>query len=231
MKTTIVSFLIYTLIFLVVGVALYFFVFWRPNNNRVDQLNIDIEAARAELVRAVNRDESSPQLTHDIAQLAYELTQAQSDREHVERIWQYGYLDFLPISLDELDIRERINRIAILHSHSMNVYFHESIPFGAMSHNDDNPDGPADGIWLTPVSISFVASYEGLISILHGFAHEDIDNRIVEYSIDRHGDQLQINLRMDILTLTPHLNSYNGYFVEPDDSDIESETEAEAETE
>jgi len=207
MKTTIVSFAIYSLIFVVLGAAVYFFAFWRPHNNRIEQLNNEIAAARVELVNAILRDELSPELTGDIERLNNELEQVRSNWEHVNSDWQHNYLNFLPEAFNELDMRERIYRIATPHSHSLSVYFLDSQPFGVMSHSSDNPYGPQEGIWITSATISFTATYDGLLAILSGFVYEGIDNRIVEYSLTRsNGDQWNIILRLDLLTLAPNVN-------------------------
>ena len=207
MKTTIVSFAIYALIFLVLGAAIYFFAFWRPHNNRIEQLEHDIAAARVNLVNAALGDDLSSELVGDIARLSDELEQARNNWEHVNRDWENSYLSFLPEAFNELDMRERVYRIATPHSHSLNAYFLDSQPFGAMSQSYDNPYGPPDGLWITSATISFTATYEGLLAILSGFVYEGIDNRIVEYSLTRsNGDQWNIILRLDLLTLAPNNN-------------------------
>ena len=207
---TIISFLIYTLIFLVIGAAIYFVAFWRPNSNRVEQLNSDIDAARVELVMAGQRNETYPQLTSEVEQLGNELNQAHSNMENIYREWRYGYLRFLPEIFNELDITERIHRIATPHSHSfVSVDFLDSQLLGMVSDNYNNLYGLQEGIWLTPVNISFTTGYEGLIAILNGFAYEGVDNRIVEYTLHRYGDLWDVVVRMDVLTLTPHSGHTN----------------------
>jgi len=215
MKTRIITFAIYTLIFLAVGALIYFFAFWRPNRNRADQLNRDIEAALTEQVMAASREEMMPQLLNDIERLGHELGQAQSDWEHVSRAWQYEHLRFIPEVFNELDIRERIYRITTSHSHSLQVYFQYSQPLGVMNYSYGNPDSLPNGIWLTPVIISFTADYESFIAILNGFAHEWIDNRIVDYSMYRQGSQWAVEMRLDVLTQTPQPDRYWYYNVEP----------------
>ena len=210
MKTTIISFVIYTLIFAAVGGIIYFFAFWRPHGNRVLNLNRDIHYAQAELVQAALRDEMSPVVIEAVMHLGEELARAQNDWDYVNRNWQYDYLRFLPETFNELEMRERIYRIATSQSHNLQVHFQHSQPFGTMHQSYYNPYGPPEGLWLTPVDVAFTASYEGLVAILNGFAHEGIDNRIVEYTLQRQGDQLEVVIRLDILTRGPHIG--NGYF-------------------
>jgi len=199
---TIVSFLIYLLIFVVIGGALYFFAFWRPNANRVYQLNHDIYAARAELDIVYYFEHIIPELQEDIERLSAELYQAQGDWDNVDQVWQSNYLRFLPESFNELAIRERIYSITTSRSHNLNVEFQESQPF---PYNTIHHDNPSTAIWLTPVTISFTANYEDIITILNGFAHEELDNRIIQYSLNRQGDQWQVQMRLDILTQTPNV--------------------------
>ncbi|MCL2378189.1 MAG: hypothetical protein FWC77_03585 [Defluviitaleaceae bacterium] len=204
---TIVSFMVYLLIFLLLGGVIYFFAFWRPQGNRVEQLNQEIYDARAELAVAISRDEMSPELLYEVERLGHELSQAQSDWESVYRDWQYNYVSFLPEVFNEADMRERIYRIATPHSHSLNVYFQYSQPFGVRSNS--YPYGLPEGIWLTPVNVSFTAGFEGIMAILYGFANEGIDNRIVEYTLSRNGDQWEVGMRLDILTQFPQPYRYN----------------------
>ena len=218
MRTAIITFVIYTAIFLVVGGLIYFFAFFRPNTNRVEQLNRDIATARAELAAASQIDGMVPELQRDIERLGHELDQAQSEWDNISHEWQNNHMRFLPEVFDEWDIRERIDRIAMPHSFGLHVEFLYSQPLGAMSNNG-NPDGLMEGVWLTPVNISFAASYEGLVAILQGFAHEGIDNRVVEYTLTRNWDQWDVVMRLDVLTQMPHpyMNSgnYISYSVEP----------------
>lgn len=216
MKTSIITFAVYTLIFLVIGMAVYFFAFWRPHRNRVDQLNQDIYIARAELVTASQRDDMSPELQQDIERLHYELAQVQRELEYVNRDWQYDHLRFLPEVFNELEMRERIYRITTSNSYNLSVYFLYSQPLGVMNYNDYSPNGLPEGIWVTPVNVSFSSDYDGLMAILNGFAHEGLDNRIVDYTIQRQGDQWSIFMRLDILTRTPQPYRYSSYYnVEP----------------
>jgi len=202
---TIVSFLIYLLIFVVIGGAIYFFAFWRPNTNRVYQLNRDIYEARAELEIVSQLGDMIPQLREDIERLGQELSQAQGDWYSIDQVWQENYLRFLPESFNELAIRERIYSITTSRSHNLNVTFQDSQPF---PYNSQNHNNPSAGIWLTPVIINFTASYDDLVSLLNSLAHEELDNRIVQYSLTRQGDQWNVQLRLDILTQAPYPNGY-----------------------
>jgi len=195
---TIVSFLIYLAIFMVIGGALYFFAFWRPNTNRVYQLNRDIYDARIELDIVSQLDDMIPELLEDIERLGQELYRAQGEWDSVNQIWQNNYLRFLPEPFNELAIRERIYSITTSRSHNLNVNFQESQPF---PYNSFNHDTQAANIWLTPITISFTANYDDIISILSDFAHEELDNRIIQYSLNRQGDQWQVQLRLDVLSV------------------------------
>ena len=205
-----VKFAMYTGIFLLVGAVIYFFAFWRPNSSRAEQLTLDIEAARAELTVAAQRDEIHPQLRSDVDRMREELNQEQSTWEHVSHQWIYNYARFLPDVFDDGDIWYRIHRIVSPHSEVLTIEFDYSEGLGAMRYNDSNPNGPPEGIWLTPVSVGFITSYEGLIAILNDFAHEGIDNRVIEYTLNRQYDRWNVQLRLDILTQTPPPHRYNG---------------------
>lgn len=213
---TIVAFVIYVAIFLVVGGAIYFFLFFRPNTNRVGQLNQDMAAAHTELALARERESLNPQRLEDLERMGHELEQAQREWDNISREWHHEHLLFLPEVFDDHDIMERINRIAAPYSHNMSVDFLYSRPFGETAYNGDT-DGLHDGIWLTPVNITFTASYNGLISILSGFAHEWVDNRVVEYTMQRNWNQWDVVLRLDVLTQTPHpyRNSEQHFNAEP----------------
>ena len=214
MRTALINFAIYTAIFLVVGGIIYFFAFFRPNSNRVAQLNRDIAAANAELVMAAQSEGIIPQLRSDIERLGHELEQIQRTWDNVSQEWHNSHLQFLPEVFDEMDITERINRIVAPFSHSLHIYFQYSRPFGTMSYS--SPYSLPEMIWLTPVTVSFIAAYGNIIEILSGFAHEWIDNRIVEFTLNRFGDEWEVVMRLDVLTQTPHPYRHNGYFnVEP----------------
>jgi len=200
---TLISFVIYALIFLAIGALLYFVLFWRPTQNRVQALNRDIITAQAELIVARDRDDTSAQIQQDIDRLDGEIVHAQSEKEHAYRIWESQYLDFLPDEFNEQDIHMRIGNIIAPHAGSYHIYYVHTMPFGVITHNDNNPNGPPEGIWLTQINVSFSASYNSLIEILSGIAREDIDNRVVEYTLHRNGSLWDVVLRVDMLTRAP----------------------------
>ena len=211
-----VKFVVYTAIFLVVGAVIYFFAFLQPNGNRIEQLRLDIEAARAELEIASQRDDIHPQLQTDVYRLREELSQEQSAWEHASQEWTDNYARFLPEVFDDGDMWQRIHHIVYPHSDVFHVDFLYSQPLGVMRYSDNNPNGPPEGIWLTPVDVTFLTGYEGLIAILTGFANAGIDNRVIEYTLSRQNELWDVRLRLDILTQTSHSHRYNGdYTVYP----------------
>ena len=214
MKTTIIAFVTYGAIFLLVGALLYFFAFWRPNANRVYQLNQDIEAARANLAAATQMNEMRPQLEDDLSRQRYELYHARGEWERVSQEWQDGYRRFLPDFFNDVDVMDRIIRIVEPHSHNLNIDIHHSRPLMTPSHTDGYTS--QEGLWLTPVHISFTASYDGLITIFYDFAHAGIDNRVVDFSLNRENSWWDVTARIDMLSLAPQADGdSNGLNLHP----------------
>ena len=215
MRAFLITTVIYTAIFLAVGAAIYFFAFWRPNVSRVEQLRREIDGARIELVMAAQRDEARPQLQYDIERLDDELNHAQSDWDRISNVWLNEYLRFMPDIFSDADTMERVYHIIAPHAHNLHIDLLYSQPLSEMNHDEANQNGLAEGVWLTPANISFVTGYDGLMAILNGFAHQEIDNRIVEYTLTRQGDQWQVAMRLDVLTqMTPPHRNNGGYIVE-----------------
>ena len=213
MKSSLGRFLVYTVGFLLAGALIYFFAFWRPNANRVEQLERDIASARITLADAAQWGERLPQLEANLALLSEQLNQEQSAWEYVSMEWQNDYGRFLPEIFDEASIRQRIEYIVNPYSSFMDVSFHYSQPMGAMSYNDNNPYGPPEGIWMTPINVAFAADYNGIMAILNGFAHEGFDNRIVAFNLARQGNLWLVAMRLDILSRTPSPSGYNGDYI------------------
>ena len=213
MKTFLGKFIVFMAIFLLLGAAAYFFAFWQPNARRVEQLNHDIAAAHTELTAAALRDELYAGLVYRAAQLSDELSHVRNNEAHVNHEWHNEYQRFLPAVFDDNDINERIHRIVTPHSDFVDVNFQYSQPIGEMSYNENNPNGPPEGIWLTPVSVTFAAGYEGVVAVLSGFAHEGVDNRVITYSLNSHGEMWIVTLQLDFLTLTPPAGRYNGDYI------------------
>lgn len=209
MKSTLIKFGIYMAGLLVLGAVIYIFAFLRPNANRIESLHLDIAAAHIELEAARGRDNIHPELLMDVERLTGEVSNQESDWERSRNVWDNYFAQHLPAIFDEADIRQRIDGIVRPHSESLNMYFPYSQPRSVMSYNEDNPHGLPEGIWLTPIEVSFTASYGSLITILDSLAHIGIDNRIVEYSLHREGDGWNVSLQLDILTQTPHPYRYN----------------------
>ena len=214
MKTTIITFVTYAAIFLLVGALLYFFAFWRPNANRVYQLNLDIAAAHTDLAAAAQMNERRPQLEYDLSRQRHELYQARGEWERVSQEWDHGYRRFLPDFFNEVDIMDRAIRIVEPHSHNLNVNIQQSTPLMTPSHNGGYTS--AEGLWLTPVHITFTAGYEGLIAIFNDFAHAGIDNRIVDFSLNRQNNWWDVTARIDVLSLAPQPDGdSNGFNLHP----------------
>ena len=214
MKTTkdLIAFATYAAIFLLVGALLYFFAFWRPNAGRVDRLNQDIEAARADLVAASQLNEMRPQLEYDLERVRHELYQAQRDWERVSHNWHDGFQRFLPEAFNGVEIMDRTISIVQPHSHSLDIDIRESQPVMAANHYYGDAGNPLEGLWLTPVYITFTASYDGMIAIFNDFAHAGFDNRIVEFSLNRQNNWWDVTARVDILSRGPQgdSNGFNG---------------------
>ena len=213
MKSSLVSFAAYLAVILVVGAAIYFFAFLRPNANRIEALERDIEAARIELVDAASRDELYEHLSEDLRRLQAEREYVEGTYRSITDEWRNHYEGFLPYTFDEWDISHRIESIVRPHSDTLNVEFSYSVPLSTMHYNEDNPEGLPEGIWLTPVNVTFLADNNGLNSVLDGFAHAGIDNRIINYTLNRYSNAWNVTIRLDILTQTPHPYRFNGNYV------------------
>ena len=208
--STPIRFVIYTAIFLLIGAVIYFFAFWRPNANRVEQLHIEIDAARAELMLAAQRDEIHPQVRADAERLREEHNREQSNWEYISQDWENNYGRFMPEVFDDDEMRHRIHNIVYPHAGAFHVEFLYSQPLGMMRYNESSPNGPPEGVWLTPVDVNFSVNFNGLVEILRGFANAGIDNRILEYDLTRHYEQWNVRLRLEILTQRPAYHRYNG---------------------
>jgi len=213
MKSSMIKFGAYIAVFLLVGALIYVFAFFRPNANRITGLEQDIAAAHIELEEARRREAVHPQVQYDVQRLTNELNYEESGWERARGQW---YSNFDPFLLDEFDIayiEQRIDGIIRPHSEIINMYFSYSLPQSMMSYNENNPDGPPEGIWQTTANITFYAGYDSLIAILQGFANAGFDNRVVDYSLTRHNDSWRVNLQLDILTQTPHPYRFNGNYI------------------
>jgi len=197
MKSALIKFAMYTAIFLVVGILVYFFVFARPNSRRIEELNYEIAAAQDELIRAAGRDAYYPELVLNVAQASEELSREQEAFGQVSHVWNSEYAQYLPESVVHADIYQRVYRITSPHDATINTM--ESQPLGTIVYDEHGTDSQP-GLWLTPVNVSFVVSYESLIQILNSFANEGIDNRVVVYNMNRLGDMWDVSLQLDILT-------------------------------
>jgi len=213
MKSSLVQFLIYTAIFLVLGAVIYVFAFFRPNAARIEDLEVRIEAEERDLYLAAQRDEMHPQLILDLTELEYALSREEAAYFELSEAWQANYARFLPETFNEWELRQLIERVvASPHAHGLHIHdFPYSQPLSRMAYND-NYLGLPQGIWVTPVTISFNADYLGLVAILNGFAQENIDNRILRYSLERNGEAWSVNMQLDILTQTPHPYRFNGNY-------------------
>ena len=200
----IVQFAIYTAVFLVLGAVIYVFAFLRPNANRIVELERDIVEAREELISAALRDEYHPQLQLDLQRLTDALGNESSSYNHTRQLWDDNFEQFLPEIFDESNMRNMIERIVNPHANMSNIDIGYSQPLGMMHHDEDSPNGLPLGIWQTTITITFATHYDGLIAILHGFANEGVDNRIISYTLERHGDMWNAILQLEVLTQTPH---------------------------
>ena len=197
MSSSIGRFIMYTVIFLVVGFAVYFFAFMRPNARRVEALNHEIVAAQNELAAAALRDLVHPQLVAYVDQAADDLSREQENFDHVNREWVNEYARFMPEFVNADDLTQRIQRITTPHNAEIQVQ--ESQPLGTMVY-DENSSTNQPGLWLTPIHINLTVDYSELVQILDGFANEGIDNRITSYTLHRNGDLWDVWLRLDVLT-------------------------------
>ena len=204
---------VYTLLFLLLGAVLYFFAFWRPNVNRIEQLNREIRAAQIGLEEASRRGAYHSQLLLDVARLNSELYHEERAYERANNEWNSGYLHFLPTFFDDADIMQRVSRIVSPYSERLDVDFMYSQPLGTMRYNEGYHNGLPEGVWLTPVNVSFFTNYDGIIAILNGFAHEGIDARVVDYSLSRQGNMWDVSVQLDILTQTPSYRHNGDYEV------------------
>ncbi|MCL2572610.1 MAG: hypothetical protein FWE11_09425 [Defluviitaleaceae bacterium] len=209
MKSSLIKFVIYLAAILVIGAVIYVFAFLRPNAARIEALERDIVAAQAGLIVAQQRDEMHPQLLQDVERLFRELEQEEGAWTHAREAWAADYLRFLPEVFDDGMMQHHISMIVAPHGEGLDIQFGHSQPIGTMHYNENNVP---EGIWLTSVDISFTADYDGLISILNGFAHEGMDNRIISYSLTREGNRWNVHLRLDVLTQMPSPYRHNGNY-------------------
>ena len=200
--TSVSKFFLFAVIFLMIGAVIYFFAFWRPNTRRVEQLRRDIIAAEAALEAAIQVEEMIDQTDFDEERYLHEYSQAQAALMQAAQDWNNRFAPFMPEVFYEWDIRYRIDNIVRPHAETLNITIPDSQLLGALTQ-DDNPEIPQDGVWLTPISLNFITGTEGLTAILYGFANEGIDNRILEYNIFRQDNAWNVTMQLDILTRTP----------------------------
>ena len=202
-----VKFAIYTAVFLLLGAAIYFFAIWRPNARRTQQLHYDIAIAQAELELAPQRAVAHANLYAALQRYQEEFQQEQYNYDHVHQIWTDHFARFLPVSLTEDEMRQRIHHTVDPYGHGLSIEFAASQPLGLMRYST-NPNGLPQGIWLTPITIDFTTNYDGLVAILAGFAQEGIDNRVINYTLTRHDYHWNVRLRLDVLTQKPMEHMY-----------------------
>jgi len=215
MKSSLVQFAIYTVIFLVVGVVLFIFAFLRPNAARIEDLHVRIQAEERELYQAIQRDTWHPQLWLYLTELEETLSQEDDKYFELNNVWYNNFERFLPETFNDGEIRQLIERV-MHQANAEGVHiadFPYSQPLSRMTYNDNHQGGLPRGIWLTTVSVSFNTDYQGIVAILNGFAQENIDNRVIRYSLDRHGERWSVNMQLDILTQTPHPDRFNGGYL------------------
>ena len=215
MKSPFVQFAIYTAIFLALGAVIYVFAFYRPNVARIEDLQLRILQEEDNLENARWRDERHPELRLELDNLETTLSIEEEAYFEMRDAWNNYYRPFLPDTFDDGEIRQRIERVVQPHSEGLHIHdFPYSQPESRMTYDEYNPYAPPRGIWLTPVTIAFRTDYHGLIAIMNGFAQEDMDNRIITYSLSRYGEHWNVTMQLDILTQTPHPDRYNGdYYV------------------
>jgi len=204
MNSSIARFIMYTGLFLVVGAALFVFAFFRPNARRVEDLEAAIETANYNLAAAASRDELHPQMEFEVQNQEYLLDSWENWFRHMRDTWHNYYAHFMPDFFDEWDLRQRIDRIVSPHSGSVQIEVHHGQQSTALHYSESGAYGMSPGIWVTPVWVTFSTSYNGLIEVLRGFTNEGIDNRIIEYSLNRVGDDMwDVHMRLDVITEAP----------------------------
>ncbi|MCL2360422.1 MAG: hypothetical protein FWC73_01250 [Defluviitaleaceae bacterium] len=206
-------FAIYAIMFLLLGAVIYIFAFFRPNANRIEDLERSIIAAELELINAAARDEMYPILLMELEALNNTLNSEEGQYIDMSNLWAEGFLRFMPDAFYEEDMRRRIDGIVHPNVENLHVEIYYSQPLTTMNHSDQDPYGLPRGIWQTPVGIYFYATYEGLINVLTNFANGDFDNRINGYEIERDGERWRVSLRVDILTQTPPRYRFNGNYI------------------
>ena len=203
--TSVTKFFVCFVIFLVIGAAVYILAFRMPNTRRVEQLRRDIVAAEAALQAAIYVEEMIEQTDFDEERYIQEKAQAELALMQAQQDWDNRFAHFMPEAFYEWEMRPRIENIIQPYAENLNITIHDSRLLGALS---DNPESPQDGIWLTPVGLTFLTGTEGLTAILYGFANESFDNRILEYNIFRQDNAWNVTMQLDILTRTPHQSHY-----------------------
>jgi len=215
-------YLLYTVILLLLGGAVYYFAFWRGHNNRVVQLDQDVVDARNAINTASYRAQQAPQLEHDIYNMHTSLSADLEELNRVTHQWENNYVRFLPSVFDEQHMEQRLRSLIGQHmdAGSVDISFHFSEPHGGMDR-EGHPGSTPEGLWRTPIDISFSANYDTIMSILGGFIIMDgVDNRVFNYTVARNGpiggDFWDVWLQLEVLTRMPQPGRYNGDFSTPD---------------
>jgi len=213
------TFAIYFIGFLLVGALLYVFVFFRPNANRIEDLERRIIAEEQELEHAEQRTEIHPYLLLELEELLNTLTSEEGNYHDARGSWDNRFSQFIPDVFDEEEVRRLIDGIVHPNVENLHVEINFSEPLTPMSHNDQDSDSLPRGLWMTPVSVNFTATYEGLINVLTNFADANFDNRIIGYNLESEGERWRVELRVDILTETPPRYRFNGNYAVYDGSE------------
>jgi len=205
------TFMIYTVVFLVIGALLYVFAFFRPNANRVEDLERRVAAEEQELEAAILRSENHPELHYELEKLRIILEEEEGHYLFMNQVWADRFSPFVPETFEEDSLRWSLEGMLHPNVENLQVEILFSEPL-CITSDYDAGDLPR-GLWMTPIQLSFSATYEDVINVLTALANTNFDNRVIGYSLERDGDRWRVVLRVDVLTETPPPGRFNGEYV------------------
>jgi len=147
--------LIIILLFMISGTG-YFMLFFIPVSQELATLRTGVESRTMEIAEAQTRT------------VHYAVFSNVRDERAVE--WEDAMIG-VPDFFDDADILRRIQRIIYPHTWQIETAF-------------SNSEESGGGLWVSRVDISFTANRDGLTEILQDFKDDDLDKRLINYTIN-----------------------------------------------
>lgn len=145
----------------VIIAAVWFWVYYQPASNRIEQLEARTEERREDLRVA---EQQARQREVGYANLSAEYAE-------IKEAWEVAAAD-LPVRFKDTEVLRHIQSVVYPHTENLNLSFSNSV-----QRADDE-------LWSTTINLNFETSYWQLLSILDTLVHGDLGNRVINYSLN-----------------------------------------------